>query len=107
MPELAGRIYVPKIFPISSKRNAVVEFLEQAVVASGGRVIYSSFPAQRVAPIYMGAQDTSGGRYGMLIYPFTTTKRVTKNRPGTETELRSVSVTRLALVKRTTQSDAT
>ena len=84
MPEIAGRIYVPKLYPISSRRTGVVDFLEQAVVASGGRMVFCSYPAHRVAPIYMGVQDTSGGRYGLLVYPFTTTKRPTPNRPGNE-----------------------
>lgn len=84
MPEIAGRLYVPKLYSVDTSRTAVVDFLERAVRESGGRVVYSSFPAQRVAPVYVGAEDDAGRRYGMLIYPFTTTRRETRNRPGGE-----------------------
>jgi hypothetical protein len=82
--ELAGRLYVPKVYPIEAERQAVVELLEYAIEASGGRLVYSSFREQLVAPIYFGADDTQGGRYGILVYPFTTTRRETKNRPRDE-----------------------
>lgn len=84
MPELAGRLYIPKLYRIDSGRGAVVSFLEDAVRQSGGRVVYSSFRDQQVAPVYLGAEDGSGRRYGLLIYPFTTTRRITKNRPPDE-----------------------
>ncbi len=63
VPELAGRLYVPKLYPIESERAAVIELLEHSVEASGGRLLYSSFRDQLVAPIYLGAEDTQGGRY--------------------------------------------
>lgn len=84
MAELAGRIYVPKLYSIEGEREGVVTILEAAVEASGGRVVYSSFREQRVAPIYVGAEDGDGRRYGMLVYPFTATKRSTRNRPSDE-----------------------
>lgn len=84
MPELAGRLYIPKLYRIDSGRGAVVSFLEDAVRQGGGRVVYSSFRDQQVAPVYLGAEDGSGRRYGLLIYPFTTTRRITKNRPPDE-----------------------
>lgn len=84
MPELAGRLYIPKLYPIDASRAAVVEFIEESVRQSGGRVVYSSFRDERVAPMYIGAEDDAGRRYGMLIYPFTTTRRETRNRPGGE-----------------------
>lgn len=84
MPELAGRLYIPKLYPIDASRTAVVEFIEESVRRSGGRVVYSSYRDERVAPIYIGAEDDAGRRYGMLIYPFTTTRRETRNRPGGE-----------------------
>lgn len=46
--------------------------------------MYSSFPSQRVAPVYLGAEDPQGRRYGILVYPFTTTRRETRNRPAGE-----------------------
>ena len=84
VPELAGRVYVPKLYNVDTERRQVVSFLETSVRASGGRVVYSSFEDQQVAPIYLGAEDGDGRRYGMLVYPFTTTKRSTKNRPADE-----------------------
>lgn len=84
MPELAGRLYIPKLYKVAAERASVVSFLEDAVVASGGRVIYSSFRDERVAPIYIGAEDGTGARYGMLVYPFRATSRPIKNRPPDE-----------------------
>lgn len=84
MAELAGRIYVPKLYRLDGDRSLVVDFIARAVEASGGRVVYNSFADHRVAPIYMGAEDGAGRRYGMLMYPFTTTKRATRNRPADE-----------------------
>lgn len=77
-------MYVPKLYKVDTERRKVVAFLESSVRASGGRVVYSSFEDQQVAPIYLGAEDGDGRRYGMLVYPFTTTKRSTKNRPADE-----------------------
>ena len=84
VPELAGRVYVPKLYNVDAERRQVISFLESSVRASGGRVVYSSFDDQQVAPIYLGAEDGEGRRYGMLVYPFTTTRRSTKNRPADE-----------------------
>ena len=81
MTSLAGRLYVPKLYKIEAERASVVELLESAVEASGGRVVYSSFRDQRVAPIYIGAEDGTGARYGLLVYPFRATKRLTGGRP--------------------------
>lgn len=84
MPDLAGRIYIPKLYKIDADRASVVELLEGAIEASGGRVVYSSFRDKRVAPIYLGAEDGTGARYGLLVYPFRATNRPTKNRPADE-----------------------
>lgn len=84
MPDLAGRVYVPKLYNLDGQRSLVVDFIERSVAASGGRVVYNSFTDHRVAPIYIGAEDGAGRRYGMLMYPFTATKRATKNRPADE-----------------------
>lgn len=61
-----------------------MDVLTEGIVAAGAQVVSCSFPAQRVAPIYIGAEDQDGHRYGLLAYPFTTTKRATTNRPSTE-----------------------
>ncbi len=84
VPELAGRLYIPKLYNIEADRQPVIDLLERSIEASGGRVVYCSFRDQHVAPVYFGAEDAAGRRYGMLVYPFTTTHRATKNRPVDE-----------------------
>lgn len=84
MPDLAGRSYIPKTYSISRKRDPVVEVLRRAVEDSGGRVVSCSYPDQKVAPIFLGAEDEDGHRYGLLTYPFTTTRRTIRNRPRAE-----------------------
>jgi hypothetical protein len=84
MPSLAGRIYVPKTYRIDGSRGTVVDLLADAVERSGARVLYNSFDEERVAPVYIGAEDSHGRRYGMLTYPFTATRRETRNRPADE-----------------------
>jgi hypothetical protein len=81
---LAGRSYIPKIYRISTSRSAVIGVLRRAVDASGGRVLSCSFPEEKVAPVFMGAEDGDGHRFGLLVYPFTTTDNVIKNRPADE-----------------------
>ena len=34
--------------------------------------------------MYVGAEDGAGRRYGLMVYPFTTTRRETRNRPKGE-----------------------
>lgn len=82
--EVAGRSYVSKVYRIALSRQPVVDLLRHGVEAGGGRVVSCSFPDHRVAPVFLGAEDGDGRRYGLLTYPFTTTKRPTLNRPPTE-----------------------
>jgi hypothetical protein len=84
MAELAGRTYIPKLYHINATRQPVVDLIEGAVAASGGRLVSCSFPEAKVAPLFLGAEDKDGHRYGMLLYPFTTTRRTIKNRPDAE-----------------------
>jgi hypothetical protein len=84
MPELAGRLYIPKLYTVDGDRQPVIDLIERSIEASSGRVVYCSFRDQRVAPVYFGAEDDAGRRYGMLVYPFTTTHRATRNRPPDE-----------------------
>lgn len=84
VPELAGRLYVPKLYNVDADRQPVIDLVASAIEASGGRVVYCSFSDRQVAPVYFGAEDDAGRRYGMLIYPFTTTHRPTRNRPPDE-----------------------
>lgn len=79
-----GRSYIPRTYPILASRRPVVDLIRSAIEASGGRVVACSYPDERVAPIFFGAEDEQGHRYGLLTYPFTTTCRVTKNRPSAE-----------------------
>ena len=82
MPVVADRIYVPKTYSVHADRTAVVEVIEDAIVASGARLIYSSFRSEAIAPMYFGAEDHAGHRYGLLVYPFTTRDA----RPATDQE---------------------
>lgn len=84
MPSLAGRDYIPKLYPIKRSRCGVVDLLTGGIEATGARVVSCSFPDALLAPIVIGAEDSEGHRYGLLIYPFTTTKRAIKNRPDSE-----------------------
>lgn len=84
MAALAGRGYIPKLYRISTRRAPVVDLLKRAVEESGARVVSCSYPAEMAAPIFFGAEDHAGHRYGMLVYPFTTTRRSIRNRPQAE-----------------------
>jgi hypothetical protein len=84
VPEIAGRVYVPKVYPVTAERQAVLDVVEAGVRSAGGRVVYSSFTDEQVAPVYIGAEDRAGHRYGLLLYAFTTTRRETRNRPKGE-----------------------
>ena len=84
MADLAGRSYIPKLYRISKSRTPVVDLLLKGIKDGGGRVVSCSFPAKRLAPIFIGVEDGDNHRYGLLVYPFTTTRRATRNRPSTE-----------------------
>lgn len=84
MADLSGRSYIPKLYRISKSRTPVVDLLLQGIEDGGGRVVSCSFPAKRLAPILIGAEDGDNHRYGLVVYPFTTTRRATRNRPATE-----------------------
>lgn len=80
----AGRDYIPKLYRIQLSRQPIVDVLLRGIEASGARVVSCSFPEQQVAPVFIGAEDAEGHRYGLLTYPFTTTRRATKHRPAAE-----------------------
>ena len=84
MADLAGRNYIPKLYRISKSRKPVVDLLLEGIEDGDGRVVSCSFPAKKLAPIYIGAEDRDNHRFGLVVYPFTTTRRATKNRPATE-----------------------
>lgn len=64
--DIAGRSY-PRVYKQSGKRD-VVEFLADAVRASGGRTLYVSEFSK--APVYLGVEAHDGVRLGILCYPF-------------------------------------
>ena len=84
MADLAGRNYIPKLYVIKGTRQPLVDLLLRGVNDGGGRVVSCSFPDRKLAPIFIGAEDGDNHRYGLLVYPFTTTHRPTKNRPAAE-----------------------
>lgn len=84
MAELSGRGYIPKLYTINRRRRPVIDLLGTAVEASGGRVLSCSYPNEMVAPIFLGAEDQEAHRYGVVLYPFTTTRRRIRNRPEAE-----------------------
>lgn len=81
---LAGRAYVTKTYPISATRKPVLDLLARGIEESGGRVVSCSFPTQKRAPVFFGAEDDDGHRYGLLTYPFTATRRLTRSRSEAE-----------------------
>ena len=84
MADLAGRSYIPKLYRIAKSRKPVVDLLLEGIEDGGGRVVSCSFPAKKLAPIFIGAEDSDNHRFGLVVYPFTTTRRAIKNRPATE-----------------------
>lgn len=77
---VAGRVF-GEVYRVSGRTDLHV-FLEQAVEASGGRVLYTSDSHR--APVYLGVQLGTDERIGMLIYPFRVKKVKTKGRPKDE-----------------------
>jgi hypothetical protein len=75
MAELAGRTYIPKLYRIQPQRQQIIGVLRRGLEAGGARVVSCSFPDELLAPIFIGAEDRDGHRYGLLTYPFTTTHR--------------------------------
>ncbi|MGO9909662.1 MAG: hypothetical protein ACLPQS_00655, partial [Acidimicrobiales bacterium] len=72
------------MYRIQASRRRSVETLLRGIEAGGARVVSCSFPIAQVAPIFIGAEDTDGHRYGLLTYVFTTTHRAIRHRPATE-----------------------
>jgi hypothetical protein len=81
---LAGRSYIPKLYRVMKSRQVTIDVLLGGIESGGARVVSCSFPDEPVAPVFIGAEDPEGHRYGLILYAFTTTKRQIKNRPVTE-----------------------
>jgi hypothetical protein len=77
---IAGRSYA-RAYQQSGKRN-VVEFLADAIQASGGRALHVSEATR--APVYLGAETADGSRIGILCYPFRCNPAPIKGRPPDE-----------------------
>lgn len=75
-----GRTYARVYAPV--RRDAGHGMVEQAVEASGGRVLFSSGPS--TAPLFVGIDGPGGDRIGVVAYVFHANKVTTRNRPTDE-----------------------
>ncbi len=64
------------------QRREVHNFVEAAVVASGGLVLFSSGPS--CAPLFLGVETPAGDRVGLAAYVFRSNRALTKHRPTDE-----------------------
>lgn len=64
------------------QRREVHEAVEDAVVASGGMVLFSS--GHSSAPLYLGIELPDGSRIGLTAYVFGSNRVLTKHRPSDE-----------------------
>ena len=67
MADLAGRSYISKLYRISKSRTPVVDLLLKGIEDGGGRVVSCSFPAKKLAPIFIGAEDRDNHRFGLAV----------------------------------------
>jgi hypothetical protein len=72
---------VAHVYRVSGRQD-VHEFLLEAVRLGGGTVLYASDPMR--VPIYVGLENRTQQRLGLMIYPFRITRRDTRNRPSDE-----------------------
>ena len=79
----AGRSYARSYEGV--QRRAHHELIERAIERSGGRVLASSGPSR--APLFLGVEDSGGGRLGLCAYVFLANRRQTRNRPQDEHRL--------------------
>lgn len=79
---IAGRT-VPRVYRTSGRAD-LLRFLESAVGAAGGTVLYASEAVR--APVYLGV-EFGDERVGVLCYPFRATQRLIQNRPADEHRL--------------------
>lgn len=76
----AGRTYARIYTPV--QRAAGHALVENAVSASGGRLLYTSGPS--MAPLFVSVEAADGERIGINAYVFHANKVETKNRPSDE-----------------------
>lgn len=79
----AGRTYFPTYRTVgrADVRLAILDALA-GVKKAGVRVLFAS--PDGITPIYVGLELFDTHRIGLLFYPFRSTRRITKNRPGDE-----------------------
>jgi site-specific DNA-cytosine methylase len=77
---VAGRL-VPRIYPVSGRAD-IHQFLLASIRRCRGTVLYASSPMR--VPLYLGLEDSSQQRLGLMIYPFRMTRLRTRNRPSDE-----------------------
>src|SRR6185436_19241860 len=63
-------------------REPLLEFVHEALAASGCRVIHSSDAAH--APFRITFETSTAERMGIIVYAFFANRRLTRNRPGDE-----------------------
>lgn len=76
----ADRTYARVYAPV--QRRAGHGLVEDAVIASGGRLLFSSGPSS--APLFVGIEGPDGDRVGAMAYVFHAGKVATRNRPSDE-----------------------
>ena len=76
----AGRTYARVYHPVL--KHEVHHMVEQAVDASGGRLLFSSGPSS--APLFLGVEAPDGSRIGITAYVFRANRVITRNRPSDE-----------------------
>ncbi len=64
------------------RRGDVHGFVERAVEASGGRILFSSGPSE--APLFLSIEMPDGDRVGVAAYVFLGNRVLTRNRPASE-----------------------
>src|SRR5712691_7857651 len=71
------------VYSVSRKhREPLLEFVHQALSASGCRVIQSSNAGH--APFRITFETSTGERMGIIVYAFLANQRLTRNRPDDE-----------------------
>ncbi len=75
-----ARTYARRYERVQKRRDH--GFVEQAVADAGGRVLFTSGPSS--APLFLGVEDPTGARVGLMAYVFHANRVITKNRPSDE-----------------------
>jgi len=79
----SGRSYPRYYKGVQRRKNH--EFVAEAVIRSGGRVLVSTGPSS--APLFLGIETAEGERVALCVYAFTANHRAIRNRPPDEHRL--------------------